>query len=472
MAKPLVKRGVKKLRLTDFRSYGFLSLDLDPSLCPVVLSGKNGAGKTNLLEAVSFLAPGRGLRRARLSDVARHTMSADFLQGAGEGRFCAGTEGSFGFSSFTGGNGSFDGQESRPMAPGTGFNESSGINSGVDSRFVSGAFEAGCEAGWEEEPSRARSFGKVIELPKSWSVYAHLLTESGPVEVGTGVTPSSGKRSIKINGQPVRSQADLSGCLSVLWLTPTMDRLFCSDPSSRRHFLDRLVQSFDPLHAVRSADYSHALKQWGCLLKEGRWNEGWLSSLEEVMALNGVAICAARKDVVARLSGFLAQGDEGHLFPQAHIRLKGMLESVLDTMPALQAEEFFKEKIKASRRIYADGGNFAGPHTSDFSVCYREKNMDASLCSTGEQKALLVSIILAQTKAQMKEKGVCPMLLLDEVTAHLDKSRQEALLEMLLRMPAQVWLTGTDVSVFKPLEGKAQFFNIENSEAFALTAAA
>ncbi len=440
MAKPLVKRGVKKLRLTDFRSYEFLSLDLDSSLCPVVLSGKNGAGKTNLLEAISFLAPGRGLRRARLGDVARHVMSSDFSQSALQAKWL------------------LTGQ---------------GTETDIGSGDMGDTVDAGEDAAWMgKNLSVAQKQGKVIELPKSWSVYAHLLTEVGPVEVGTGMLPFAGKRSVKINGQPVRSQADLGECLSVLWLTPTMDRLFCSDPSSRRHFLDRLVQSFDPLHAVRSTDYAHALKQWGCLLKEGRWNESWLSSLEEIMALNGVAICAARKDIVARLSGFLAQGDDEHIFPQAHIQLKGVLESALDTMPALQVEEFFKEKIKAGRRLYADGGNFSGPHTSDFSVCYREKNMDAALCSTGEQKALLISIILAQTRAQMKEKGVCPMLLLDEVTAHLDKTRQEALLEILQKMPAQVWLTGTDVSVFQPLEGKAQFFNIENSEAFALTAAA
>ena len=215
-------------------------------------------------------------------------------------------------------------------------------------------------------------------------------------------------------------------------------------------------------HANICSDYSYALKQWNNLLHEGRRDESWLSALEEQIASNGVAIAAARRDIVSRLSQFLGVSDVNG-FPTAEIHLTGIVEEWLNDLAAVDVEDKFKEKLRASRHLVADGGSVVGVHTSDFSVLHKQKNMDGALCSSGEQKALLYSIVLAQTKAQMQEKGRCPILLLDELAAHFDSKRCNALLERLLSLPAQVWMTGTDVEPFSMLYGKAEFFNIENA---------
>ncbi|MBO5997840.1 MAG: DNA replication and repair protein RecF, partial [Alphaproteobacteria bacterium] len=174
------------------------------------------------------------------------------------------------------------------------------------------------------------------------------------------------------------------------------------------------------------------------------------------------AIAAARRDIVARLQTFL-RVSEVDGFPTAVISLSGMVEEWLNDLAAIDVEDKYREKLKSSRHLVADGGSIGGGHTSDFSVLHEQKAMDASLCSSGEQKALLYSIVLAQTKAQMQEKGQCPILLLDELAAHFDAKRRDALLERLFNLPAQVWMTGTDISPFHTLTGKAEFFNVENA---------
>lgn len=378
-----MRSGLLELKLSNFRSYKTLCLKTDEALLPVVLTGANGVGKTNILEAVSFLTPGRGLRQARLSDIP--TRSAD------------------------------------------------------DMIFA-------------DQPDNV----------PNWAISAKVQTEHGVVQVGTGKDSSSEKRQIRIDGENAKTQSELGNVLSVVWVTPAQDRLFCGDPAARRRFLDRLVQAFDAGHANVCADYAYALKQWNNLLHEGRRDDSWLSALEEQIASNGVAIAAARRDIVARLGQFLSIVDVDG-FPTAEIHLSGIVEEWLDGLAAVDVEDKFKEKLRLSRHLVADGGSVAGVHTSDFSVLHRQKNMDGSLCSSGEQKALLYSIVLAQTKAQMQEKGRCPILLLDELAAHFDSKRRDALLERLLSLPAQVWMTGTDVEPFSALYGKAEFFNIENA---------
>lgn len=381
----LTKTGVRHIRLTEFRSYESLDLTLGEDLSPVVLTGHNGAGKTNVLEAVSFLTAGRGLRGARLSDVAKR--------------------------------------------------------SGLDLQAAD---------------------GDVIRLPARWSVSAQVQTVNGIVQIGTGTMDGSDRRQIRIDGRNVTKQAELGEVFRCLWLTPAQDRLFCGDPVSRRRFLDRLVQAFDPAHATRTSEYNAAFKQWSCLLREGRRDETWLSSLERQMAMNGVAIAASRLDIVSRVSAYLNAAEAG-LFPSPEIRLTGIVEQALQHKAAVLVEEEFMEHLARGRKIYADGGSVAGPHTADFKVLHRQKNMDASLCSTGEQKALLVSIILAQMKAQMNEQGLCPILLMDEVAAHLDTRRRNELFDILCALPAQVWMTGTDAAAFSHLTGRAQFFDVEES---------
>lgn len=378
-----MRSGLLELRLLNFRSYKTLCLKTDEALPPVVLTGANGVGKTNILEAISFLTPGRGLRQARLSDIpTRDTDDAIFAE-----------------------------------------QEAEAVN---------------------------------------WAVSAKVQTPDGIVQVGTGKDSSSEKRQIRIDGENAKTQAELGNVLSAIWVTPAQDRLFCGDPAARRRFLDRLVQAFDAGHANVCSDYAYALKQWNNLLHEGRRDESWLSALEDQIAANGVAIAASRRDIVARLGQFLEKVDVDG-FPTAEIHLSGIVEEWLDGLAAVDVEDKFKEKLRLSRHLVADGGSVAGVHTSDFSVLHQQKNMDGALCSSGEQKALLYSIVLAQTKAQMQEKGRCPILLLDELAAHFDSKRRNALLERLLSLPAQVWMTGTDVEPFSALYGKAEFFNIENA---------
>ena len=379
------KTGVKQIRLTNFRSYDAMNLVLDDALEPVILTGHNGAGKTNVLEAVSFLTAGKGLRGARLADVAKRT-GDDLLVADGD----------------------------------------------------------------------------VIKLPARWSVSAKVQTINGEVQIGTGTVDGSERRQIRIDGNPVSKQATLGEVFRCLWLTPAQDRLFCGDPASRRRFLDRLVQAFDPTHATRTSEYNTAFKQWSHLLREGRYDTTWLSALEKQMALSGVAIAASRLDIAQRISGYLQEPIAG-LFPCPDISLTGIVEQALQNKPAVLVEQEFADILARSRKNYADGGSVSGPHTADFKVNHRQKNMDASLCSTGEQKALLISIILAQMKAQMNEQGLCPILLMDEVAAHLDVKRRNELFDILHALPAQVWMTGTDVASFSHLTGRAQFFDVEES---------
>ena len=379
-----LKTGITHLRLTNFRSYSFLDLELDDMLMPVVLTGSNGAGKTNILEAVSFLTAGKGLRGARLSDVGRRSNPSALLN------------------------------------------------------------------------------ADIIQLPERWSVTADIQNKDGFTRIGTGTIDGSDRRQIRIDGKNVSKQSELGRILRCLWLTPAQDRLFCGDPQARRRFLDRLVQAFDATHANRLSDYSTAFKQWSCLLREGRFDDRWLSGLEEQMVSSGVAIAASRIDVIERISHYLSQ-PISEAFPTPDVVLTGVIEQSLITRSALQAEEYFSESLKRSRKIYADGGSVAGPHTADFKVIHAQKGIDAALCSTGEQKALLLSIILAEMKTQMQEQGLCPILLLDEVTAHLDINRRHILFDILSDLPAQVWMTGTDIGNFAYLANKAQFFDVQDS---------
>ncbi len=378
------KTGLLNLRLTNFRSYAYLDMKLDESFVPVVLTGHNGAGKTNVLEAVSFLTAGKGLRSARLSDV---------------------------------------GRRSNP------------------------------EALYNAE---------IMQLPERWSVSAQIQNKDGQYQIGTGTVDGSERRQIRIDGKNTSKQSDLGRILRCLWLTPAQDRLFCGDPQARRRFLDRLVQAFDATHATRLTEYNNAFKQWSCLLREGRFDDRWLSGLEMQMATYGVAIAASRIDVIDRIGRYLSQPISS-AFPTPDVVLTGVVEQSLLIKSALQAEEDFASSLKRMRKIYADGGNIAGPHTADFKVIHSQKGIDAALCSTGEQKALLLSIILAEMKTQLQEQGVCPLLLLDEVTAHLDSNRRHILFDILSDLPTQVWMTGTDSENFVYLANKAQFFDVHES---------
>lgn len=302
----------------------------------------------------------------------------------------------------------------------------------------------------------------VASLPLRWSVSAQVQTPRGGMQIGTGTVDGSERRQVKIDGKPIAKQAELGEVVRCLWLTPAQDRLFCGDPLARRRFLDRLVQAFDAAHANRLTDYHQALKQWSCLLREGGADNRWLDSLERALVENGVAIGACRLDVVSRVSAQLEKQTHP-LFPAAEISLTGLIEQELLRQPAIRVEELFADLLKKSRKSYAEGGSLAGPHTADFRVVHTQKNQEAGVCSTGEQKALLLAIILAEGRAQMMEQGLCPLLLLDEVGAHLDARRRDALFEILEDYPAQIWMTGTDENAFMSLARRAVFFDVNTS---------
>ena len=302
----------------------------------------------------------------------------------------------------------------------------------------------------------------VLALPARWSVSAQVQTAGGLVHIGTGTTGESERRQVKIDGKNAR-QADLGAVLRCLWLTPAQDKLFCGDPMARRRFLDRLVGAFDPNHADRLGEYNNAFKQWSCLLREGRFDTTWLEALENQMVMNGVAVSASRLDVVSRISSNLHIGID-KAFPTADIVLTGALEKALQAQPATTVEDVFFAQLKHARKSYAEGGSLAGPHTADFQVIHRQKNTDAALCSTGEQKALLLSVILAEMKTMADEQGICPLLLLDEVSAHLDICRRNTLFDILTHQPTQVWMTGTDAESFSHLNDRAAFYDVADSK--------
>ncbi len=377
-----VVAAVRRLDLTDFRNYRSLRLDIEPA--PVVLTGANGAGKTNLLEALSFLAPGRGLRQAALGDVGR----------------------------------------------------------AVDG-----------------------------DAATSWAVAARIDAPNGQIALGSGVeSPTAdvqrNRRIVHIDGVPARGQAALAEHLSIVWLTPEMDRLFQGGSSGRRRFIDRMVFGFDPEHANRLSAYDQALRGRQRLLRDSVEDAAWLSVLEETIASYGVAVAAARRETAAKLDAALKSSDAAASlpFPRAGLELIGEVDTWLAEEPALAAEDRLRAALAASRRRDGSAGRTEhGPHRSELRVSHIDKNRPAARCSTGEQKALLIAIVLAHARLLTLDRGAAPVLLLDEVAAHLDDERRAALADRIFDLGAQAWLTGTDESLFESFRGAAQFLRVADA---------
>ena len=373
---------ISRLDLTGFRNYPALRLDVGSS--PVVLTGANGAGKTNLLEALSFFAPGRGIRKAALPDVAR-------------------------------------------------------LSNGVSA--------------------------------SGWAVAAQITGPDGVVSLGTGLEarPEGGpaRRAVRIDGEPARGQAAFSEHLCVVWLTPDMDRLFMEGGTARRQFVDRMVYGFDAEHARRLASYEQAMRGRQRLLRDNVGDAAWLAAEEETMAATGVALAAARREVVARLDAAIAAEEalREEPFPRAGLAFEGEVEGWLDTGPALEAEDRLREVLARGRARDAEAGRaLHGAHRSDLVVRHRGKDMAAALCSTGEQKALLIAIVLAHARLLGLARGATPVILLDEIAAHLDEGRRIALAERILALGAQAWLTGTDTSLFDAFTGQVQIFEVSSGQ--------
>jgi DNA replication and repair protein RecF len=368
---------VRQIRLTDFRNYRQIRLDC--STQPVVLVGDNGAGKTNLLEALSFLAPGRGLRRARLDEVCRRSRS--------------------------------------------------------------------------EEPSAA-----------GWAVAATLDTPDGRIAIGTGLEPARSegglpRRAVRIDGRTAQSQTALGRHVAAVWLTPQLDRLFLDGAGERRRFLDRLVTALHPEHAGDVAAYENALRQRARLLSEGNRDPHWFAALEDTMARHGVALAAARADTVQRLDAAARLGVGP--FPRASLAMAGEVDGWVAGMAALDAEDRLRGELAAARLRDAEAGTTScGPHRSDLRVRHLDLDLPAAEGSTGQQKAVLVSIALAHARLVALSRGRPPLLLLDEIAAHLDQERRVALFDEVVALGVQSWMTGTDAELFKPLLGRAQILRV------------
>ena len=364
---------LKRLRLTDFRNFRKISLELDGRL--VALIGENGAGKTNLLEAISMLAPGRGLRGAPFAELAR-----------------------------------FDG-------------------------------------------------------PGSWTVAARLQRGEEEIAIGTGIEADGGPRRVRIDGQEMKGSGRLGEYLDIVWLTPAMDRLFNGPASERRRFLDRLLVPLDPSFGSLARAFERAMRQRNKLLEEDCRDEAMLAAIERVMAEKGAALAAARMEGVEQLSAAIARKWPPHgssPFPWSRLVIRGEMEDDLLTMPASEAEDKYCHLLAAMReRDRATRRTLSGPHRSDFMAIHGPSSRPASLCSTGEKKALLTGLVLAHAALLASLRGAPPIILLDEITAHLDHHRRQALFDEIKSLSSQCFMTGTEEALFSPIKSSADLVFIQ-----------
>ncbi len=300
------------------------------------------------------------------------------------------------------------------------------------------------------------------EGPRPWAAWGRFEGPDGPSEIGTGTAGEDGpdaRRKWRLDGEALRSSAELADRAAAVWLTPQMDRLFQEGASGRRRFLDRLVWALEPGHAREVAAHDTAMAGRNRLLAEGRRDARWLAALEDAMARHSVAAVAARRALLSRLNAVLEAGTATGAFPAARLDLLDPISDALAEAPALAVEDRLREELAASRaRDAAAGGAAVGAHRSDLAMTHLPKSIPAELCSTGEQKALLVSVVLAHAALIGAARGFAPLLLLDEVEAHQDAPRREALVAALAALPALAFLTGTDGAVFAPLRGVAEGF--------------
>jgi DNA replication and repair protein RecF len=251
--------------------------------------------------------------------------------------------------------------------------------------------------------------------------------------------------------------------LRLLWLTPSMDRLFSGPAGDRRRFLDRAVMLFDPSHGSRVNDYEKLVRERMTLLEDARRETTWLVTLENQIAETGIAISHARLDAATLLDRFLSQADHDGPFPWGQLAVTGEAEALAEAHPSVAAEDIYRRRLAENRGLdHAAGRTLFGPHRSDLSVSHGPKGMVAQSCSTGEQKALLIGLILAQARAAQATAGVTPLLLLDEVTAHLDLERRKGLFSELIELGAQAWMTGTERQVFDGAGAPAVVYKVEN----------
>jgi DNA replication and repair protein RecF len=308
-----------------------------------------------------------------------------------------------------------------------------------------------------------------LESAASWAIAAEVKTGHHDVKLGTGWSVGEGEsdgaaagRLVLIDGHVQKSSGSLGEHMRMLWLTPAMDRLFAGPAGDRRRFLDRLVATFDPQHSSRVTVFEKVMRERNALLQDSRADTVWMGSLEAHMAEAAVAIAAARLSAVEALQKHIQDTRSGSAFPWGLISVEGEIESLVAAMPAVRAEDEYRRLLADSRVLdRAAGRTLRGTHRSDFIVNHGPKSMPAGQCSTGEQKALLIGLVLAQARAVKAVANVAPVLLLDEVAAHLDRQRREGLFAALEALGSQAWMTGTDGHLFEGLGRGAQCFHVE-----------
>jgi DNA replication and repair protein RecF len=307
-----------------------------------------------------------------------------------------------------------------------------------------------------------------------WAVAAHVIGVNGGIDIGTGQQPvppgqvaSATGRIVRLDGEPQAGSGVLADHVEMVWLIPAMDGLFTGPAGDRRRFLDRLILCFDPGYRTRAAAFERAMRQRNRLLADNVRDTSQFIGLERVMAETGVAIAAVRAEAVAGLAATFAtrrERDPGSPFPWADISLDCALTRALATSAAVDVEDLYLRLMANGReRDRAAGRTLDGPHRADLVVAHGPKSMAARLCSTGEQKALLIGLVLAHAELlAVRRDGAAPILLLDEIAAHLDDLRRGALFDEIIRLGIQAWMTGTDRPPFAALEGRARFFDVRD----------
>ncbi len=360
---------VQSLKLNNFRSYDILECTFEG--CSVVLLGPNGSGKTNILESLSLLSPGRGLRRAPFEQ----------------------------FRNFKG--------------------------------------------------------------PSEWGINAKVLSNNSSYKISTGIPAGRIKgREVRINDKKVFASKSLPEIISVSWLTPSMDQIFVESPSSRRKFLDTMCSSLINNHASLIKSYEKLMRERNTLLQENKFDIDWLDTLETQMSQDGVNIGLNRLSLINGLNTKL-DNDKNPVWPKAFLKIEGTIEDKLSSNDTDSVKDFFRENLFDSRKKdFFSGRTTFGVHKSDLLVSDRNKGIYANQCSTGEQKSLLIGLILTHLNLVADRSNRYPILLLDEVVAHLDQLRRAALFEQIIETKAQVFMTGTEADLFSGIKDFSEIFSV------------
>lgn len=369
----------QKLTINNFRNYDYLKLDnLDSS--NIVITGENGAGKTNILEALSFFSQGTGLRNSKLSEILNIKKSDDI-----------------------------------------------------------------------------------------WALNTEIDKNNEKIKISTGFQnqEETEKRILKIDGEKIKSQTELNEILSIVWIIPSFDKLFLEESKKRRRFLDKLICDFDPYHTKRLSRYQTSLSERSRLIKRGKNYDSWLNAVEENIVNDGIAISAARCDFISKLNTVIKSRKTN--FPKIKIEPIGLIEETLSEKKAYETEDIFRDILKNSRKTTINGmlETFEGSHKFDWQAFHIEKGMPAFKSSTGEQKIILIGIILAYSELMKLTKGYSPILLLDEITAHLDDIKKQHLFEEINELKTQAFYTGITKDSFvllNKISNSNKFIEIQNGK--------